>query len=102
MKKMLIMLLSAGMLLMLCSCSSGSSEYESANTSKADSYAGGYDVKKDTDDWMKEQADGKDYGGNDGGSYYCMGKNDTCPNKTHNAYDLFCDSCDPDGDNIEG
>ena len=102
MKKVLVMLLSAVLLLMLCSCSSGSSGQESANTPNADSYADDYDVKKDTDDWMKEQADGKDYGSNDGGSYYCMGKNDTCPNKTHNAYDLFCDSCDPDGDNIEG
>ena len=55
-----------------------------------------------TKDWMKEQAKGKDFSKNDGGSYYCMGKNDTCPNKTHNAYDLYCSSCDPDGNNIEG
>ena len=53
-------------------------------------------------DWMEDQARGKDYGYDDGGDYYCMGKNDTCQNKTHNKYDLYCDSCDPDGDNIEG
>ena len=27
------------------------------------------------------------------GPFYCMGKNDTCPNKTYCAYDLYCDSC---------
>ena len=53
-------------------------------------------------DWMERQAQGKDYDSDDGGSYYCMGKNDTCPNKTHDKYDLYCDSCDPDGDNVEG
>lgn len=44
----------------------------------------------------------KNYDHDDGGLYYCMGKNDTCPNKTKSAYDLYCHSCDPDGDNIEG
>ena len=40
---------------------------------------------------------------NDGmGPYYCLGKNDTCNNKTYNRYDKYCDSCDPDGDNKEG
>ncbi len=37
-----------------------------------------------------------------GGLYYCMGKNDTCPNKTNSPYDLYCSSCDPNNDNIEG
>lgn len=37
-----------------------------------------------------------------GGSYYCMGKNDTCPNKTNSPYDFYCSSCDPNNDNIEG
>jgi hypothetical protein len=31
-----------------------------------------------------------------------MGKNDTCSNKTSSAYDLYCHSCDPDDNNIEG
>lgn len=53
-------------------------------------------------DWMQDQAEDKDYGSPDGGEYYCMGKNDTCQNRTYNAYDLYCDSCDPNGDNIEG
>ena len=28
------------------------------------------------------------------GPFYCMGKNDTCPNKTYCAYDYYCDECD--------
>ena len=60
------------------------------------------DIQTSTKDWMKDQAIGKDYSYNDGGEYYCMGKNDTCPNKTKNAYDLYCSSCDPNGDNKEG
>lgn len=28
------------------------------------------------------------------GPFYCMGKNNTCPNKTSCAYDLYCSSCD--------
>lgn len=36
------------------------------------------------------------------GEYYCMGKNDTCKNKTSSPTDLYCYSCDPDGNNIEG
>ena len=31
-----------------------------------------------------------------------MGKNDTCKNKTYSASDLYCHSCDPDNNNIEG
>lgn len=60
------------------------------------------DYKADVNDWMADQAAGKDYDYDDGGSYYCMGKNDTCNRKTNNAYDLYCSSCDPDGDNVEG
>lgn len=36
------------------------------------------------------------------GTFWCMGKNDTCQNKTSSPTDLYCSSCDPDGDNIEG
>lgn len=36
------------------------------------------------------------------GPYHCYGKNDTCPNYTYNYMDLYCDKCDPDGDNREG
>ena len=86
------------------STSSGSS-YKSNSGS---SYSAGATTSNDTDtneevnDWMKEQAKDKDYSSDDGGDYYCMGKNNTCPNKTHNKYDLYCSSCDPDGDNKEG
>ena len=34
--------------------------------------------------------------------YWCMGKGDTCHNKTNSPYDLYCNECDPDNDNIEG
>ena len=36
------------------------------------------------------------------GPYPCYGKNNTCPNYTYNYKDLYCDKCDPDGDNKEG
>ena len=28
------------------------------------------------------------------GPFWCMGKNDTCPNKTYCCYDYYCDECD--------
>lgn len=34
--------------------------------------------------------------------YWCMGKSNTCKHKTNSYTDLYCDICDPDGDNIEG
>lgn len=34
--------------------------------------------------------------------FWCMGKNDTCKNKTSSAYQFYCRTCDPNGDNIEG
>lgn len=71
---------------------------QEGNANSYSYYSGNDEVK----DWMKDQASGKNYSYDDGGDYYCMGKNDTCPNKTKNMYDLYCDSCDPDGDNIEG
>jgi len=36
------------------------------------------------------------------GDYWCMGKHDTCQNKTDSPDDFFCDECDPNRDNIEG
>jgi len=33
--------------------------------------------------------------------YYCLGNNNTCPNKTSSEYDLYCGSCDPEGDGNE-
>ena len=36
------------------------------------------------------------------GQYWCMGKGDSCQNPTSGPLDLYCDSCDPDGDNREG
>lgn len=28
------------------------------------------------------------------GPFYCIGKGNTCPNKTYCAYDLYCSECD--------
>lgn len=28
------------------------------------------------------------------GPFYCMGKNNTCNNRTYCAYDLYCSACD--------
>ncbi len=78
------------------SYSSYDSDYKKYNSYDSDDY------KNDMNDWYHDQAAGKDYDYDDGGSYYCMGKNDTCSRKTNNAYDLYCSSCDPDGDNREG
>ena len=36
------------------------------------------------------------------GEYWCMGKGDTCQNRTYSPYDLYCSACDPNEDNIEG
>lgn len=36
------------------------------------------------------------------GTYPCLGKNNTCKNITDSPTDLYCDTCDPDRDNIEG
>lgn len=36
------------------------------------------------------------------GTFWCMGKNNTCQNKTSSPTDFYCSTCDPDGDNIEG
>lgn len=35
------------------------------------------------------------------GKFWCMGKNDTCQNKTSDPSDLFCSSCDKNNDDIE-
>lgn len=72
--------------------------YYDSNNKKYDSD----DYKNDMNDWYAGQAAGKDYDYDDGGSYYCLGKNDTCNRKTSDPYDLYCSSCDPDGDNVEG
>ncbi len=81
--------------------SSYNSDKKTDSSTKSDS-SSSTNSSSSVNDWMKDQAEGKDYSSDDGGTYYCMGKNDTCPNKTKNAYDLYCDSCDPDGDNKEG
>ena len=47
-------------------------------------------------------ADKADSDKSDDEEFWCMGKNDTCQNKTSSAYDLYCNACDPDDNNIEG
>lgn len=80
---------------------SKSSGYSKSSSSSSYSKSSCYS-KDDVNSWMKDQAAGKNYSYDDGGEYYCMGKNNTCRNKTKNAYDLYCNSCDPNGDNVEG
>ena len=78
------------MVLCFTGCYDGSDDSDSSYTpsyssgSSTSSYSSGYSSSADD------------------GEYFCLGKNDTCPNKTHSPYDLYCSSCDPDGDNIEG
>lgn len=80
---------------------SNSSGYSKGGSSSSYSKSSGYS-KDNVNSWMKDQAAGKNYSYDDGGDYYCMGKNNPCRNKTKNAYDLYCNSCDPNGDNVEG
>lgn len=50
----------------------------------------------------KKENNNNNYDEPDNDGFYCMGKNDTCTNKTYDASDLYCHSCDPDNNNIEG
>lgn len=52
--------------------------------------------------YPQERESSSDSTSNNTGEYWCMGKNDTCQNKTTSPDDFFCDECDPNGDNIEG
>ncbi len=38
----------------------------------------------------------------EGELFFCAGKDNTCENTISDAADMFCDECDPDGDNVEG
>lgn len=73
------------------SSSSSKSDSSSSSSSKSSSGSNAASVGKAAND--------DDLGA---GEYYCMGKNDTCKNKTSSPTDLYCYSCDPDGNNIEG
>lgn len=56
----------------------------------------------DTSSYTDKSSSKSDYSSKSDEEYYCMGKNDTCKNKTSDPYDLYCHSCDPDDNNIEG
>ncbi len=98
------------LLLMLVNCSSDSDSYEASSSYTVHSSSSGkkttdYSYKTTTPSSKKSYDTYDGYDDGDGlkeGEYYCMGKNDTCPNKTYSPYDFFCSRCDPDGDNIEG
>lgn len=66
---------------------------ESAATKKSTDISANADESSSKSDYSSQKADE---------SYYCMGKNDTCTNKTSDPYDFYCHSCDPDDNNIEG
>ena len=73
---------------------SSSSSSKTSSSSKVSSSSNSYSSKSESKSYYSE-SDSDD-------SFYCMGKNDTCSNKTSSAYDLYCHSCDPDDNNIEG
>ena len=104
MKKLFCIIVAVCLTLVLFGCTdSGSSTPSNTINDYSSSYSNSSGYSKDNvNSWMKDQAAGKNYSYDDGGDYYCMGKNDTCRNKTKNAYDLYCNSCDPNGDNVEG
>lgn len=66
------------------------SESKSSDSSSKSSYSSSKSSYSESSDSLKD------------GEYYCMGKNDTCTNKTYSPTDLYCHSCDPDDNNIEG
>ena len=79
--------------------STGSKSYSSgSSTSGGSSYSGGF---------LSEGSSysvGSTYSSDSlaEGEYFCMGKGDTCKNKTYSPTDLYCHSCDPDDNNVEG
>jgi len=107
-KKIVLICIAVILALVLLECATTkaddrvSQDYSSNYSHSSDNTFSSGSGKQETYDWMKEQAEGKDYSTDDGGEYYCMGKGDTCSNKTKNAYDLYCTRCDPDNDNREG
>ena len=67
----------------------------------SDNYASDDTEKNNYSSSNKDYASNKNYGSSCGhascktnGPFYCIGKNDTCPNKTGCAYDFYCDQCD--------
>ncbi len=107
MKKLVSIIIVVCLTLVLFGCTTDSGSSTSNNYTTTTNYSSSYSKssgysKDDVNSWMKDQAAGKNYSYDDGGEYYCMGKNNTCRNKTKNAYDLYCNSCDPNGDNVEG
>ena len=95
------------MALTFCSCDSGSENYNDDvdyNSSYSETVEDEDEDDISVDDnkeYETKQDIGKDDELNDG-EYYCMGKNDTCNNKTYSPTDLYCHSCDPDDNNVEG
>ena len=109
--KLLVMtVLVSAMLAAMCSCSGdGNDDYSSSsqavvttaqNTTEnvkesedADSEAKSYSSDSKSDSYSSDTSKEE---------YYCMGKHDTCNNKTSSPYDYYCHSCDPDDNNVEG
>lgn len=113
MKKAITLLIALTMCIGVCSCGGGNDDSSSSTTvvttiTKAEPTTTSKTKDNDTTTTKESSSSSSssslksisDSSSNDG--YYCMGKNDTCTNKTSSPYDLYCHSCDPDDNNIEG
>ena len=81
-----------------CSVESGISTYIFRTN-----YHDGFTIVKDGEQiYPQEHENNSNNTSGNTDEYWCMGKNDTCQNKTDSPDDFFCDECDPNRDNIEG
>lgn len=101
-KLILCSILAVGMTATLCGCGDDN-YYDNYNTDETTTTTTTYEHSVDTntnDNYTYKKNDNDDDLAE--GEYWCMGKCDTCHNKTSSPTDLYCHSCDPDDNNIEG
>lgn len=101
-KLILCSILAVGMTATLCGCGDDN-YYDNYNTDETTTTTTTYEHSVDTntnDNYTYKKNDNDDDLAE--GEYWCMGKGDTCHNKTSSPTDLYCHSCDPDDNNIEG
>lgn len=105
MKRIMMIMLAFGMCMSITAC--GGSESTSAQEAKTETATEETTEKAVEEATTEEETIKKETTKISSSSkkeeeFYCMGKNDTCTNKTSSAWDLYCYSCDPDDNNIEG
>lgn len=80
----------------------GSEATDTINLSEAMSQIGVIGDVLEKESVKKEKSySSKDSGSSSEGEFWCMGKNDTCQNKTSSPTVFFCEECDRNRDNIE-